>query len=135
LSKSVCLDTRILSRYLNGNSKAKNKIQEFVNQGYEIYTTTINLTEIIMGLRKIGEINTVRLEGLKDFFSNLETKVFDYDSALKAGELSATVLKGQMIGWKDIFIASIACLNGNIIVTSNPTHFERIPALQIIEYY
>lgn len=88
-----------------------------------------------MGLRKLSEITDDQMNVINDFFSNLDLKVLNYEAAFKVGELSATILKGQTIGWRDIFIAAIVCINGKTIITGNAEHFKRIPEIKVIEYY
>ena len=132
--KAVCLDTRLLSQYLNKKAKAKKTIEDFQQQGFDVYTTTINVTEFFMGLYNVREPSTEELDKLKDFFFTLHPFGVDYDTSLVAGKLFAHLSKGNAIGWRDTFIAAIVLQHGNIIVTSNPDHFNRVPKLSVVEY-
>ena len=132
--QAVCLDTRVLSQFLNRKQKAKQIIKQFQEKHYEIYTTTINISEFFIGLYKIHDVSNEELNDLKKFFNSLHPRSMTYESALYAGRLYGTILKGSVIGWRDTFIASIVKENGNAIITSNIGHFERIPGLEIIEY-
>ena len=133
--KAVCLDTRILSAFLKKKESAKKIIDEFEEKKYEIYTTMINITEIFMGLYKINLVPEEKIKSLKEFFLALHPRTLDYNTCVLSGKLYATVLRGKEIGWRDTFIAAITILNGKVIITSNPEHFNRISGLEIIEYY
>jgi len=95
----------------------------------------INITEIFMGLYKINLIPEEKIKSLKEFFLALHPRTLDYNTCVLSGKLYATVLRGKEIGWRDTFIAAITILNGKVIITSNPEHFNRISGLEIIEYY
>ena len=132
--KAVCLDTRLLSQYLNKKEKAKKVIEDFQQRGFDVYTTTINVTEFFMGLYNVREPATTELEKLKDFFLTLHPFGVDYDVSLVAGRLFARLSKGNAIGWRDTFISAVVLQHGNTIVTSNPEHFERVPGLSVLAY-
>ncbi|MHA1489977.1 MAG: type II toxin-antitoxin system VapC family toxin [Promethearchaeota archaeon] len=133
--KAACLDTRILAFYLKGISSAQKLIEELKEKEYEIYTTMINITEFFMGIFKINNISEEKIRSLKLFFLSLHPRTLKYETCVLAGNLYATTLKGREIGWRDTFIAAITLLNGKTIITSNKNHFNRIPDIEIIEYY
>ena len=123
-----------MSQYLNKKAKAKKTIDELQQQGYDIYTTTINVTEFFMGLYNVREPSPAELEKLRDFFLTLHPFGVDYDTSLVAGQIFARLLKGNAIGWRDTFIAAIVLQHGKTIVTSNPDHFSRVAGLSVIEF-
>jgi predicted nucleic acid-binding protein len=133
--KAVCLDTRVLSMFLKGKESAKKIIDDYKNKGFEIYTTTINITEYFMGVYKTNILSEEKLKFLRDFFFALHPRTIDYDISVMAGRINATILRGKEIGWRDLYIATITLQNGGILITSNKDHFKRIPDLEIIEYY
>ena len=135
--KSVCLDTRILSAYLRGKPAARKVIEQYKSEGYEIYTTTMNVAEIVMGLFKIGlvtEVTEEKIKSLASFFHTLHPRPIDYPTAFLAGKMYATRLKGNDIGWQDTLIAASTCLNGKTIITGNVRQFQRIKELTVIEF-
>jgi predicted nucleic acid-binding protein len=131
---SICLDTRILSRFLNGNQAARNLILEWQENGFEVYTTMVNVTEIFNGLLKISRLSDQKRAELDSLFATLHPRELDYATAVKAGELAAMQLQGLDIGWRDLFMAAIVSCNGNRIITSNVEHFKRVPGIDVIEY-
>ncbi|MHA1729605.1 MAG: type II toxin-antitoxin system VapC family toxin [Promethearchaeota archaeon] len=132
--KAICLDTRIISHFLKGKKSAMDIINEYIEQGFEIYTTVVNITEYFLGLYKSNIVSDIKLKELENFFSTLHPRSLDYNAGLLAGKIVATILKGQEIGWRDTFIGAIVLLNGRMIITNNLKHFKRIPELEVIEY-
>ncbi len=133
--KAVYLDTRILSVFLKKKESAKSIINDFKDKGCEIYTTTINITEIFMGLYRVSLVSEERFNIMKDFFLALHPRTIDYDICVVSGKLYAFILKGKEIRWRDTFIAAITLLNGKKIIRSNPEHFKRISNLEVFEYF
>ncbi|HME55213.1 MAG TPA: type II toxin-antitoxin system VapC family toxin [Candidatus Lokiarchaeia archaeon] len=134
MAQSICLDTRPLSRFLNGNKTTSDLLDDLRDQSHDFYTTVVNVTEVYMGLRKLGVVSDQKKNDLSGFFSNLHPRPLDYEASIKAGELSGDALHGRGIGWRDTFIAAIVLLNGSTILTSNAKHFERIPGLNVMEF-
>lgn len=132
--KAVCLDTRIVSRFLARKERAITLVQEYKDAQYEIYTTTVNVSELMMGLWKIGPISNQRMTELTNFFMDLHVRALDFESSVMAGKIYGEILRGKEIGWQDTYIAAIVLNNGKKIITSNPQHFERIPDLEVIGY-
>ena len=133
--KAVCLDTRILSAFLKGKAAAQKVVQDYLQKGYEAYTTTVNIAEYFWGAYKLNKLPETKLRDLQNFFATLHPRGLDYDASVLAGKLNATILQGQEIGWRDLFIGAITLLNGKQIITSNRDHFGRIPNLKIIDFH
>ena len=47
----IFLDTNVISYYFNGNVKIKEKLLETIDNDENIYTTVINIYEILKGFR------------------------------------------------------------------------------------
>ncbi len=133
--KAVCLDTRVLSGFLKGKQIALDLIDNFQSKKFEIYTTTANISEFYMGMFKTNILSEKKIKEIDKFFKTLHPRPIDYNTGFLAGKLYSTELKGQEIGWRDTFIAASVLLNGQIIITSNYKHFERINDLEVIKYY
>lgn len=76
------------------------------------------------------------LKALIALSEDLDVWNFDIQSSFLAGELLHKLeLKGTAIGFRNVFIASIALTNRcDKIVTSNVKDFSRIPGISTIEY-
>jgi predicted nucleic acid-binding protein len=133
--QAVCLDTRILSMFLKGKPAVKQILDEYKANRFELYTTTVNIAEFFMGYYKTHLVVEEDVSRLREFFWTLHPRAIDYEAAHLSGQLYATTLKDQPIGWRDTFIAAIVLLNGKKIITSNNEHFQRIPELEVIEFH
>ena len=103
--KAVCLDTGILSAFLKGKKIALEFINKYQSEGYEIYTTTVNISEFYMGVFKTNILSEKKIMKLNEFFKTLHPRPIDFEAGFLAGKLYSTELKGQEIGWRDTFIA------------------------------
>ena len=76
------------------------------------------------------------LKALLTLSEDLDVWNFDIPSSFLAGELlNKLELKGIPLGFRDVFIASIALINRcDKIVTSNVKDFSRIPGISAVEY-
>ena len=72
---------------------------------------------------------------LKSLFASFKSVPFTSDTARVFGKLRSDLAqKGSPIGPLDLQIASIAALNGLILVTSNTREFTRISGLQVEDW-
>ena len=117
MEQKVCIDTDVVIAILNGESRAMDIISKIEN--CEVFISSVTLFELL--LRKT---NLEQIEKFKD-----KTSVLDFDeiSARKA----STVLKklkedGNIIDFRDLFIASICLTNNCVLATFNYRHFERM---------
>lgn len=111
---------------------ALEKMRKFDDNHDVVYTTAVTVAECYRGAygskNRAKALNNVR--GLLDRFSILN---LDYESGKIWGELVQS-LKSNTIGDRDLFIASIAISNKQILVTKNKKHFERVPGLRVEDW-
>lgn len=133
--KPVCLDTTILVDLERGLQSAKNEIERLLSESYRLSTTTINIFEMAFGAHKSRK-SKKNIKALIALTEDLDLWDFDLESGFLAGELFHKLeLKGTPIGFRDVFIASIALTNRcDRIVTSNVNDFKRIPGITVIPY-
>ena len=125
------LDTTFLIDLLNGKREA-----ESIAEGEgEIFTTQVNMYEVIRGLfwRNISPSRVARVMHL---FGNIKVLPLNDPSIVKSAEISSELIKaGKKISDSDCLIAGIALSNGiNTIVTDNVSHFSRIRGLKVETY-
>ena len=131
---TVLLDSTWIIDFLRGNQEAieiiKNKTRE------ELYTTEINVFEIIAGMYKLKKMSQLHKEKAKELIRNINVLQLDRKGSIEAGKIAGTLIsKGQQIEATDCLIAGIGITNGiNKIVTRNIKHFERINGIRIIKY-
>lgn len=76
------------------------------------------------------------LDALRALSQDLEVWEFDSESGFTAGRILAHLRKkGTLVEYRDVFIASIALVNGcNQILTANIKDFKRIPDIELVKY-
>jgi len=134
--KPVCLDTTILVDLERGIPSAKKEIEKLLSESYRLSTTTINIFEMAFGAHK-SKSSKKNIKALIALTEDLDIWDFDIASSFLSGELLHKLeLKGIPIGFRDVFIASIALTNKcDRIVTSNVKDFNRIPGISATPYH
>ena len=127
------LDTNVWARYLNGRSLS---IREKFRQVdlTQVFACSIVKSELAYGAFKSQNPDrTYRKQ--QQFLSLFVSLPFDDAAALIFGRLNAQLeAKGEMIGIKDLQIASIAIANDLILVTHNTEEFKRIQGLTLEDW-
>ena len=97
--------------------------------------SSITLAELLHGAEKSQRVNE-NLAAIEDFCSRLEVLTYGTKAAQHYGAIRAALEKiGQPIGINDLHIAAHARSEGLVLVTSNLAEFERIPALELENWY
>ena len=118
MDRKICLDSDIIINFLRKNPETKRIIDEL---GEEFYTTQINTFEVWSGRLKHEEST------IKDVLDSLIKIDFNENSALKAGDIQIKLKEsGDLIDFRDLFIASICIVNNLELLTNNKKHFERL---------
>ena len=124
----VCLDTDCLIDLDRNEEKAIAKVTEFSDEGELLFTTIINVAEYYAGTFGSKTKNTV--ENTRDYLKQFSILMPDENSAQLWGRLY-NELRSSAVGDRDLFIASIALANKQILMTRNRKHFDRIPGLKV----
>jgi tRNA(fMet)-specific endonuclease VapC len=125
----VCVDTDFLVGLDRGNPKAFDKLKELEANGESISVTAITAAELYHGAYKAKDSERA-IADVEDSLSRFSILSLDHKSAKTWGELTGK-LKSNSIGDLDLFIASIALVNAQKLVTRNVKHFERVPDLKV----
>ncbi|MDE1863576.1 MAG: type II toxin-antitoxin system VapC family toxin [Thaumarchaeota archaeon] len=126
----TCFDTDFLVACLHNEPQAIEKLENMqTGQDGSATTTTVNAAELWKGAfrAKDKENEITKVRHLLDL---LELITLDLDSARLAGELDAST-RSKTVGESDLFIASIALVNKQVLITRNKKHFMRIPGLRV----
>ena len=125
----VCADTSFLVALERGEEGTLEKMRELEARSEVVSITSITVAEYYRGA--YGSKDRARAlrdaKGLLDRFAILS---LDYESGKIWGELAHT-MKSNIIGDRDLFIASIAVSNKQTLITRNKKHFERVPGLLV----
>jgi tRNA(fMet)-specific endonuclease VapC len=127
------LDTNVWARYLNGRSPEIRKRFRKVDLT-QVFTCSIVKSELAYGaFKSLNPDRTYRKQ--QQFLSLFVSLPFDDTAALVFARLNAQLsAKGEMIGIKDLQIASIALVNELILVTHNIKEFKRIQGLSLEDW-
>jgi len=118
-----CLDTNVVIEYLKDKNSPAAKL--ILSLKKEVAITSITLYELYYGPQVIGR--TKELLDIDSLRKHILVLPFDEKSAEIAAHIDASLHKrGQPVGLRDVFIASIALANNLIIVTRNIRDFQRI---------
>lgn len=100
-------------------------------------TSSVTLSELLYGSHRLRERAAELVERIeRTLVPNLAIVPFDADAARACGALRAELeRRGTPIGDAYMRIASIALANDLIVVTGDTRHFERVPALQVENWF
>ena len=125
----VCVDTCFLVALERREGGALEKMRELADRGEVVYVTAVSVAEFYRGA--YGSRDRVKaLRDAKDLLELFAVLNLDYESGRLWGELAETMKSGA-IGDRDLFIASIALVNKQAVITGNRKHFERVPGLVV----
>ena len=125
----VCADTSFLVDIERQSEDALKKLRELADRGEVIFITAVSVAECYRGV--YGSRDRVKvLRDVKELLELFAVLSLDYESAKTWGERAESMKSGS-IGDRDLFIASIALLNEQSLLTRNWKHFERVPGLVV----
>ena len=132
MENKICLDTDILINFLRNKKEEVDFIKE--NEvDKKLATTNVNLFELYFGAYKSDQ-RQQNLDAIKHLSSRIDILNFSDESVKKSGELLANLEKdGKTIEFRDLFIGTIALVNGYAIKTNNIKHFNRIEGLKLLK--
>ena len=128
--ENLCVDTDILIDHLRGYPETVEEIEN-LEEMFHLSTTVVNSFELYYGAYKTKKrkINILSVDKLLRRLSVLQ--MTDVASKL-AGEILADLeRKGEIIEFRDAFIASIAITHNTTLFTRNISHFERIKTIKL----
>ena len=123
------------STFLIDILRKREETEEILNSNDELFTTQINMYEIIEGFFS-ETISTRNKVVIRELFESIKVLPLNDMSIIKAAEIHATLSKqGDMVDDLDCLIAGIALANNiSTIVTKNVKHFERIDGIKVESY-
>jgi tRNA(fMet)-specific endonuclease VapC len=128
--KRCTLDTNIITAFLKNDLEVVKKISDYLEVFDELTINIISYYEILRGLKDLG--NTDKLRKFEEFIQENELISIRKETVQKAAEIYAYLKNGGiLIEDADILMASIALVEGLVLVTDNTRHFERVKGLEI----
>ncbi|MBI2147930.1 PIN domain-containing protein [Candidatus Woesearchaeota archaeon] len=126
-------DSTFLIDFLRGDRAA---IQIVEKTQTPLFTSEINIFELVQGVYASGINAHSRLEKVFALIAKLTVLPFDRSAALRAGMISGKLSKeGKKIGEVDCLIAGVALSHGiTKIATKNGSHFDKIHEMTVVHY-
>jgi tRNA(fMet)-specific endonuclease VapC len=114
--RKICLDTDVLIQIMRDDPTLKETLS---SMDASFHTTTISVFEIWQGHKQS--------EGTLELIHSLIKLDFDEKSAFAAGDIQRKLSDaGEILDFRDLFIASICIKNDAELFTFNKKHFERL---------
>jgi tRNA(fMet)-specific endonuclease VapC len=122
----ILADTSVLIDYLNKREPHFGRVRDLLLKR-QLATTVITRYELLVGSRPASE------EPIRSLLAALPCRPIDVAIADRAGALGNELERtGQRIGAADTFIAAIALVNGDALLTGNRQHFSRVNGLDLV---
>ena len=129
----IFLDTDTISYLFGGNGSVRVQLARAIDGGEQICTTTINVYEILKGLKY--KTNQKIQKQFDEFLNDICVIYFDENAAKIAADIYAELRKrGITIGDADILIAAIVINNNGALISHNLKHYEHIRSLKLIDW-
>lgn len=126
------LDTNIVTYVIK--RRPLSALQLFNEQAGHMAISAITLAELLHGAEK-SNAPVRSLAVVEDFCSRLEVLPYGAKAAQHYGSIrSALEKRGQPIGVNDLHIAAHARSEGLTLVSNNLREFERVEALQLVNW-
>lgn len=130
----VCVDTDIMINFLRDEKGFAEKLEGLKEKGFSLNTTSVNGFELWKGAYRSGKRGAV--VAVENCLNEFGVLPLDKKACKKSAELfEGLKSKGRMVDELDIMISSIAIVNGEKILTLNKKHFERIPGVELLEFF
>ncbi len=129
----VCLDTSFLVDLLRGNQEAMAYLSQLQQTSEAVTVAAPTIFELVEAAELLR--SPKEKLAIKQLLSSMTVLPLDNDAAWKAGELSASLVRGgQSIGHIDTLIGAIASTHNEMLITRNVKHFSRISGLKVEKY-
>lgn len=131
--KPALIDTDIISLFLRGNKRVKQKVDEYLSYYSTLNISILSYYEIQSGLSYKDAHK--QLESFLKLCEVVSIIPITEESCIKSADIYANLRRnGEMIDDVDILIAGICLENDFILVTNNWKHFSRIKELEITNW-
>ncbi len=131
--KPALIDTNIVSMFLRGHSRVKDRFAEYVEEHGKVNFSIITVYEALSGLKHRDAKK--QMTAFKALVDASEIWPLTEQSVEVSAEMYSTPRKnGQTVDDIDLLIAGIAAANGFVIVTNNRKHFDRIEEIAVEDW-
>ena len=128
------LDTNTVSYLLRGQGRVASRLM--ATDPADIAVPAVVVHELRYGLLRMGSAGIARRDDLEAFLACLRILPLDGPAAAEAAAIRYELeARGQTIGPFDVLIAGIARSQHAVLVTHNRREFERVPGLEVADWY
>ena len=128
--KGLTLDTNIITAFLKNDLRVVGRVSDYLESFDKLTINIISYYEILRGLKDLG--NEEKIERFEDFIQENELVSIRKETVKEAAQIYAYLKKeGNLIEDADILMASIAIVEGLVLITNNIKHFERVKGLRL----
>ena len=127
MAEKICLDTDICIAIINGDARAEKF--RMAAASADLYLSSATVFELY--LRKTN------LEKVTEFLSNFKQAVLplDQNCAIESSLIYKDLERyGNMLEFRDIFIASASILHNCKLASFNKKHFSKIKGLELLNF-
>ena len=127
MAEKICLDTDMCIAIINGDSRAEKFRMAAANA--DLYLSSVTVFELY--LRKTN------LEKVTEFLSNFKHAILplDQNCAIEASLIYKDLERyGNLLEFRDIFIASSSILHNCKLASFNKKHFLKIKGLELLNF-
>ena len=127
------IDTNIVSMFLRGHSRVKDRFAEYVEEHGKVNLSIITVYEGLSGLKhRDAKKQMAAFKALVD--ASEIWPLTEQSVELSAEMYTALRRKGQTVDDIDLLIAGVAAANGFVLVTNNRKHFDRIGEIEVEDW-
>jgi tRNA(fMet)-specific endonuclease VapC len=131
--KRCTLDTNIITAFLKNDLRVVEKVSNYLEGFDRLTINAISYYEILRGLKDLG--NKEKLRRFGDFIEANELVWIRKETVEEAAGIYAYLKQdGNLIEDADILMAAIAIVEDLILVTNNPSHFNRVKGLHVVNW-
>lgn len=129
----IFLDTDILSYFFAGNTRIRDNIQESIKRGERISITSINVYEVLKGLKYRNNLS--KEKQFINFLRGIVIFTLDHAALIEAADIYAESKKnGKPANDADILIAAIVISNDGLLISNNTKHYGHIRNLRLANW-
>ncbi|MDL5362261.1 type II toxin-antitoxin system VapC family toxin [Halalkalicoccus sp. NIPERK01] len=130
----MIVDTDVLIDVMQGDSRAKRRIEDIESQRIPLRISSVSLFELYHSVERVKE-SADRRRRIEAVLDSKPTYSADDAVMKKAGRIDGRLATdGQAVGMGDTIIAATALVHEEPVLTRNVDHFERIDGVVIESY-
>lgn len=131
----MIIDTSFLIDLMRAEKAAIQKLEELKKRGVNATLTPVVAYEIFRGAEKYAKSNQEK-EKIARVVKKLpaERRSFKWEDGVDSASIMNDLEEGEKIEIDDVMICSVARRTGEIVLTRNSIHFDRLDGVEVETY-